>query len=566
MMSVVEFSFLSAYPTPLRAALHNCGDTIRCILDDSGADTEIVALLLEYGASVRLRDAKRRPILHVAVETNRADLVNMVLDHGAPVDARDETGMTALAMTILRHPVGALGNPEASIAKLLVQRGASLVGMCDWDAVDSDGASLASRHLVPLTPRSRVLAVTLASKEVALPEGGSAKWAETTTDLHLACFIHDDALFEAVLDKTLDLDGKDAVGLTAFEYCAIIRDHTRMEILLARGADIHCVDKLGRSLLHRAVLAERVDLIEFLVKNGEDINRRIIVPDDYDPLAEILTDSDDGGTATSSDDVTVGGIMKAYATKSELTALQLAILTNKRDSISALLAQDAAHDAFRYPAMPLYFGAIRHGTALVEELLSAGCKARPQDTTWRAISTFAGVLCIDLENGTEALAKSIEKSLGWILSDLVNLHPEEDLIAVMLLRCGLENYQDSYIQVSSMDKSFLGWVEEAIKKLESNQSETDSTDGGLDLYGLPPRSRSSSMLVELGSTGVFAKEPPAIATIPGPEEAEEAKEAEEAEEAELDGWDSPAGRVPSWNRSLSKGKDVGSSWASTHST
>src|SRR3569833_889472 len=123
-MTVIELTFLGSYPTPLLAALHNCADRLRPSRAEC-AETELVALLLEYGASVRLRSVERRPIKQDNTEKSRTNQENMVLDHGAPVNARDGEGDTALAVAILRRPLGSLISHETSITKLLVQRGAS---------------------------------------------------------------------------------------------------------------------------------------------------------------------------------------------------------------------------------------------------------------------------------------------------------------------------------------------------------------------------------------------------------------------------------------------------------
>ena len=506
-MTVIELTFLGSYPTPLLAALHNCADRLRPSRDEC-AETEMVALLLEYGASVRLRSVERRPILHVVTEMSRADLVNMVLDHGAPVNARDGEGDTALAVAILRRPLGSLISHETSITKLLVQRGASLVAMCDWDTVDEDGAMRAATRLVPIGRRSSFFAYALASVAISWSEmgGRSGRWAEGTTDMHLACLVPDKQIFEVVLERVVDVNTKDVKNLTAFEYCAIVGNQTGMEQLAPRGADIHGVDRHGLSLLHRAVLAQRVDLIEFLVQHGEDVNRRVSVPDGYDALAN----PDDSYFIPSCDPSSVGELFKTYATRSQITPIQLAVMANKRESTTALLSHHAALDAFRYPAMPLYFGAIHHSMALVKQLQRAGCKHPPQDTTLSVIMAMADSLRINTRGGIytrggkEEFANSCLESLGWSISDLENLHDEQDETAQAILFHGLEEYQDLYLL--ALGKSVLEVIEEGFR--EANEAEAAALDDKGRHRWFRPRSRSSSMLAEFESAGVLAVEPP----------------------------------------------------------
>jgi hypothetical protein len=135
--------FLAAYPTPLLAALHNFG-ALRPSFSE-GADVEMVTMLLEYGANVRLRRSDRTPILHIVTGLGRADLVSEMIKYGAPVNARDGSGNTALANAIARRPLGPLRNEEPGIANILMQHGASLISMCDWDTSSSpDGLELPS--------------------------------------------------------------------------------------------------------------------------------------------------------------------------------------------------------------------------------------------------------------------------------------------------------------------------------------------------------------------------------------------------------------------------------------
>ncbi|KAK3389856.1 hypothetical protein B0H63DRAFT_537959 [Podospora didyma] len=272
---------------------------------------------------------------------------------------------------------------------------------------------------------------------------------------------------------------------------------------MARGADMHCVDEHGLSLLHRAVLAQRVDLIKFLVDNGEDINRRITVPDGYDPLAG-RENSEDGDSVPSDDHGSVVQLLTRYTTESQLTPIQLAVLANRQNSVTALIGCHAALHAFCYPAMPLYFGAIRHGTALSEELQKVGSKPLPRDITLSALIAMADILRIDIQGDGEGLTDPCMKSLGRSLSDLQNMHEEQGKTAQTILFHGLEKYQDLYL--STLSKRVLEIVEEVFGK--SEKAKATALDGKSKRRWFQEHSRSSNMVAEFGSAGVLALEPP----------------------------------------------------------
>jgi len=79
-------------------------------------DTE---LLLTKGADVNLKNKDGRTPLHLAVESADGDIVELLLDKGANIDAKDdESGFTAL------HHAARFGNKN--VAELLIARGADI--------------------------------------------------------------------------------------------------------------------------------------------------------------------------------------------------------------------------------------------------------------------------------------------------------------------------------------------------------------------------------------------------------------------------------------------------------
>lgn len=91
--------------------------------DDSGSwkrDTKanIVRLLIKHGADVVSQDRTRSTPLHMAATSGSAETVRLCIEHGADVNAKDETHLTPL------HLASSL--VSATSASLLIQRRADV--------------------------------------------------------------------------------------------------------------------------------------------------------------------------------------------------------------------------------------------------------------------------------------------------------------------------------------------------------------------------------------------------------------------------------------------------------
>ena len=67
---------------------------------------EIIALLIERGASVTVGDDEGNTPLHVAASMNRDGAIRVLLEAGADVEATNHEGLTALDLAIVNHHEG----------------------------------------------------------------------------------------------------------------------------------------------------------------------------------------------------------------------------------------------------------------------------------------------------------------------------------------------------------------------------------------------------------------------------------------------------------------------------
>ena len=95
-------------------------------------NTDIAMMLLEHGANPNVKQEDGTTILHLAAMHNKLELVQLALDKGADVDAKDKQGMTPL-MSNQSVWMSDMGNDSPDITNLLLSRGA------DPKAVDNEG-------------------------------------------------------------------------------------------------------------------------------------------------------------------------------------------------------------------------------------------------------------------------------------------------------------------------------------------------------------------------------------------------------------------------------------------
>jgi ankyrin repeat protein len=99
-----------ADPTRPDAAGHNL---ICNALRHTPPEFDIAALLIQDGGDCARADGGQTPLM-LCARSGRDDLVTQLLDKGAPVDARDRAGQTALVYAVLAQP------PSTAVVRALV--------------------------------------------------------------------------------------------------------------------------------------------------------------------------------------------------------------------------------------------------------------------------------------------------------------------------------------------------------------------------------------------------------------------------------------------------------------
>jgi ankyrin repeat protein len=252
---------LEGTPALMAATLFADARTVKLLLehgadpnraDASGAtalmwavpDVEKVRLLLARGANVNARSAtERTPLLVAAAYPGTADLLRLLLDHGADLRAQDRAGATALAL--------AVRSADIEVVRFLVARGldpdalapaARRAGLARWDRPTTDYL-MSSR----LTPTPDVLVTTAAWQ----PPDLVGRWIESGADVNArsAAQYGRTPLLSAVtselegadtlkllLDHGADPNVRTTEGETPLDWAMYKGDRAKIAVLEQRGA------------------------------------------------------------------------------------------------------------------------------------------------------------------------------------------------------------------------------------------------------------------------------------------------------------------------------------------
>jgi ankyrin repeat protein len=252
---------LEGTPAVMAATLFADARTVKLLLehgadpnraDASGAtalmwavpDVEKVRLLLAKGANVNARSAtERTPLLVAAAYPGTANLLRMLLDHGADLRAQDRAGATALALAVRSADIG--------VVRFLVDRGldpaalapaARRAGLARWDRPTTDYL-MSSR----LTPTPDILVTTAAWQ----PPDLVGRWIESGADVNArsAAQYGRTPLLSAVtselegadtlkllLDHGADPNVRTTEGETPLDWAMYKGDRAKIEVLEQRGA------------------------------------------------------------------------------------------------------------------------------------------------------------------------------------------------------------------------------------------------------------------------------------------------------------------------------------------
>ena len=200
----------------------------------SRSRNEVVELLIEKGADVSLR---------VAVRFGALAKVKSLIEKVADINAKDESGQTAL------HYAAEYGHKD--VAELLIANGA------DVNVKNKDGNT--PGHVALRQNHGAVI-------DLLITKGANLDF------IHLSAYQGNLDRIRNFIEKGADANAMDFYGATPLHYAAVRGNKEVVEFLISRGVQANTGDKDGITPQHCAAGGGHKDIVQILIANGADVN------------------------------------------------------------------------------------------------------------------------------------------------------------------------------------------------------------------------------------------------------------------------------------------------------
>ena len=254
-LQLIQFLLdLGADPNNESKAYHNLTPLM---LAAAKNDTEIMSLLIEYGADVQkfvtptFAHGVRSSAIHAAIPKKSTEAIKFLLKKGVSPDHNDPGSYATTPLRI------ATCDLNKDIVSLLIKEGAKV------DFKDSDGfSSLAYACNNGLDSMAELLLDVGADPNLEVQRG--------VTPLMLACYKKYYNIVKMLLQKGACVNTQSALdsdGITALHVASNINDIQLVNILLSVDADINIQDAHGKTPMHNACANGNEELVQcFLLK------------------------------------------------------------------------------------------------------------------------------------------------------------------------------------------------------------------------------------------------------------------------------------------------------------
>jgi formylglycine-generating enzyme len=410
----------------------------------SGSITQLQTYLSSAGVDINDRSSNDKALLDYAAEQNQVAIAKYLVEHGARIDAAQTTGRDR-GLTALHR---AAYFDAANVAELLLSHGAE---------VNAHGPAGATPLLYAASNGSRKTVEILLrhGADVSVATGaGQTAISEATSHGHLDIVellqshgaapnprsLNDAAAggeLEAVryiLASNVDTDSKD----TALRF-AILGGTDRpaerkaiIELLLAHGADIN--NRVKGAPNTPLMLATTADLVEFLIDHGADFKAEAAFGT---PVQALACNKSVQDPVAIFNVLLVHRVDIAVAPKTGLGALHCAVLLHHPEFVEFLLAHGVPVDMPDATGRTALF--VAADRPMIELLVGHGANANASDLLGRTpLMSAAGqadhldVVATLIEKGADLGAK--DRSGNTALQVATSLH--QDAVAQLLLAHG----------------------------------------------------------------------------------------------------------------------------------
>lgn len=246
----------------------------------AAGNKETVDLFIKAGIGVNDKDTNRIGMtpLMVAITNQRIEIVKLLLDNKADVNAKDSFGRTALIYAVngksYEYVTGAethtTTSPSVEIVKLLIDRGA------DVNFVEPT-TGMNMLFVAVYNNKTPEILKMLIAKGVDV----KAKDKKGKTVLMAAADSGMVDMAKILIDSGADLNAKDQAGYTALMLACLLDDKETadgrldvVKLLVDNGADVNAKDNTGGTALGNAAFAGNSDMAKILIDKGADLNAK----------------------------------------------------------------------------------------------------------------------------------------------------------------------------------------------------------------------------------------------------------------------------------------------------
>ncbi|KAE9037895.1 hypothetical protein PR003_g6246 [Phytophthora rubi] len=286
----VSSSDKSLWTRLVRKARKDSGDgTVLMLQSESPA-----AQLVEY------RDKHQRSVTHLAILAEDLELLEFVLESGAPLDTEDDCGASPLTTALIgRHYQAAvmLVTYGCDVDHVNTAVQTPMHVLATYGALDAvqwlldRGADMEARDAggnLPLHLAAAYCSLPVVEFLLATGADVNARNASEATPLHFAAPNGNCAVVDALIKYCGDLDARDERGNTPLIDATFVSQsaaphfasgdektqHAVVELLLQHGAEVNAVNNDGDSALFGAVRNEYDSVVKLLLVHGADARVR----------------------------------------------------------------------------------------------------------------------------------------------------------------------------------------------------------------------------------------------------------------------------------------------------
>ena len=228
------------------------------------AEFQIVKMLIDNGADVNAKEEEYgTTALMSAIDRGRSEqriaIVTLLIERGADVNAKSKT----LEQTPLIH---AAQYNQKTITKILIDNGADVSGKDkNWKTPLDYAAKMGHKEIVAILRKHDAKE----SEDFILVQNTKANKA--LIDAARSGNLQE---VKQHLEKGADVNAKDKSFQWTLLQWAISRGHKEVaKLLISKGADVNTMDGNGHTPLHRTAQFSRNEIAELLIANAADVNR-----------------------------------------------------------------------------------------------------------------------------------------------------------------------------------------------------------------------------------------------------------------------------------------------------